>query len=56
MVALVKLQAREVEALKAEINLLRRKGGHVFVPPPPAGAGEVRGAAGDEGFPQPPPM
>jgi len=32
LVALVKLQGREIDALKAEINLLRRKGGHVYVP------------------------
>jgi hypothetical protein len=35
LVAVVKLQAQEVDALKAEVNLLRRKGGHVYVPPPP---------------------
>merc|ERR1711918_249224 len=29
---LVKLQAKEVDALKAEINMLRRKGGHVYTP------------------------
>ena len=29
LVQLVKLQAKEVDALKAEINMLRRKGGHV---------------------------
>ena len=34
LVALVKLQAKEVDALKAEINLLRRKGGHIYAPPP----------------------
>ena len=28
----VELQAREMEALKAEINMLRRKGGHVYTP------------------------
>lgn len=32
LVALVKLQGKEIDALKAEINLLRRKGGHVYVP------------------------
>jgi len=32
LVALVKLQGREIDALKAEINLLRRKGGYVYVP------------------------
>jgi len=69
LVALVKLQAKEVEALKAEINLLRRKGGHVYVPPPQQGA---QGAADsgpfdasgammpppgmDQSAPQPPPM
>lgn len=31
LVSLVKLQAKEVDALKAEINLLRRKGGHVYM-------------------------
>lgn len=30
LVQLVKLQANEVEALKAEINMLRYKGGHVY--------------------------
>ena len=28
--ALVKIQAKEIDALKMEINLLRRKGGHVY--------------------------
>ena len=32
LVALVKLQAREIDALKVEISLLRRKGGHIYVP------------------------
>jgi len=32
LVALVKLQAKEVEALKTEVALLRRKGGHIYVP------------------------
>lgn len=36
LVALVKLQAKEVDALKVEINLLRRKGGHIYVPSLPA--------------------
>ena len=30
LVALVKIQAKEIDALKMEINLLRRKGGHVY--------------------------
>ena len=30
LVHLVRLQAREVDALKTEINLLRRKGGHMY--------------------------
>ena len=30
LVALVKIQAKEIDALKVEINLLRRKGGHVY--------------------------
>ena len=30
LVQLVKVQAKEVEALKLEINMLRRKGGHVY--------------------------
>lgn len=38
LVALVKLQAKEVDALKVEINLLRRKGGHIYVPSLPASA------------------
>jgi len=33
LVQLVKLQAKEVEALKLEINMLRRKGGHVYSTP-----------------------
>ncbi|GMH77149.1 hypothetical protein TrST_g4112 [Triparma strigata] len=41
LVALVKLQAKEVDALKAEINLLRRKGGHIYAPPPPPEGGSV---------------
>lgn len=32
LVNLIKLQAREMEALKAEINMLRHKGGHVYTP------------------------
>lgn len=32
LVALVKLQAREIDALKVEIGLLRHKGGHVYIP------------------------
>ena len=28
------LQEREINALKAEINLLRMKGGHVYTPSP----------------------
>lgn len=35
IVQLVKLQAREVDALKAEINMLKRKGGHVYTPAVP---------------------
>ena len=34
IVQLVKLQAKEVDALKAEINMLRRKGGHIYTPAP----------------------
>ncbi|CAM9684699.1 unnamed protein product [Scytosiphon promiscuus] len=34
LAALVKLQARELDAIKAEINLLRRKGGHIYAPVP----------------------
>lgn len=30
LVQLVKIQAKEIEALKIEINMLRRKGGHVY--------------------------
>merc|ERR1711937_491029 len=36
LVQLVKLQAKEVDALKAEVNMLRRKGGHVYTPAIPA--------------------
>ena len=32
LVQLVRLQEREINALKAEINLLRMKGGHVYTP------------------------
>lgn len=32
IVQLVKLQAKEVDALKAEIKMLKRKGGHVYTP------------------------
>jgi len=35
LISIVKLQGQEVDALKAEVNLLRHKGGHVYVPPPP---------------------
>jgi len=46
LVSLVKLQAREMEALKAEINMLRRKGGHVYTPvvrrAPPPSSGEQK--------------
>ena len=42
LVQLVKLQAKEVDALKAEINMLRRKGGHVYTPAVSApGMGEM---------------
>jgi len=34
LVQLVRLQEREINALKAEINLLRMKGGHVYTPSP----------------------
>jgi len=30
LLQLVKIQAKEIEALKLEINMLRRKGGHVY--------------------------
>ena len=36
LVQLVKIQAKEVEALKLEIKMLRRKGGHVYSAPVPA--------------------
>lgn len=32
LVQLVKLQAREIDALKMEISMLRHKGGHVYTP------------------------
>ena len=35
LVQLVKIQAKEVEALKLEIRMLRRKGGHVYSAPVP---------------------
>ena len=53
LVALVKLQAKEVDALKAEINLLRRKGGHIYAPPPPPelmGGGDTMNMDGDGGY------
>jgi len=34
LVGRVKKQAREVDSLKAEIGLLRQKGGHVYSAPP----------------------
>ena len=51
LVALVKLQAKEVDALKAEINLLRRKGGAIYAPPPPPG-GSAGGVGGEASFSQ----
>jgi cilia- and flagella-associated protein 44 len=52
LVQLVKLQAKEVDALKAEINMLRRKGGHVYTPAVAetigGGMGEEMGGAGPE--------
>ncbi len=36
LVQLVKLQAREVDALKSEINMLRHKGGHIYTPTLPS--------------------
>jgi hypothetical protein len=30
MTELLNLQAREIETLKTEINLFRRKGGHIY--------------------------
>ena len=38
-------QEREINALKAEINLLRMKGGHVYTPSPQ----EAQGLGGDPG-------
>jgi hypothetical protein len=32
LVTLVQIQEREIDALKAEIHVLRRKGGHVYTP------------------------
>jgi hypothetical protein len=32
LLELVQLQEREIDALKAEIHVLRRKGGHVYTP------------------------
>ena len=32
LIQLVKVQAKEVDALKAEINMLRRKTGHLYTP------------------------
>ena len=50
LVQLVRLQEREINALKAEINLLRMKGGHVYTPSPqepaqPAADGSMDGGA-----------
>jgi len=52
LVSLVKLQAKELEAIKAEINLLRRKGGHIYAPAapaPPADEGLMPPPAGPDG-------
>ena len=35
---LVQLQAQEIEALKAEISILSRKGGHILPPTAPPAA------------------
>ena len=45
LVHLVKLQAKEIDALKSEIGMLRRKGGHVYSS---AGAHPPPGAADDQ--------
>ena len=49
IVQLVKLQAKEVDALKAEINMLRRKGGHVYTPAVQQGGGGGGGMDGPAG-------
>jgi ABC-type phosphate transport system ATPase subunit len=38
LVQMVKLQGKEIDALKVEVNMLRRKGGHVYSPAPPVPA------------------
>lgn len=43
LVQMVKLQGKELDALKVEINMLRRKGGHVYGPAPPAPGGPPGG-------------
>lgn len=40
LIMLAQLQAQEMDAFKAEINMLRRKGGHLYTPAPPAAAGQ----------------
>ena len=35
LIMLAQLQAQEMDAFKAEINMLRRKGGHLYTPAPP---------------------
>lgn len=47
LVQLVHLQAQEIEALKEEIMLLSRKGGHILPPaqpPMPQGSQSMQGA------------
>ena len=39
---LVQLQAQEVEALKAEIAILSRKGGHILPPTQPPALNQVQ--------------
>ena len=41
---LVQLQAQEIEALKAEISILSRKGGHILPPTQPPGINQVQTA------------
>ena len=41
---LVQLQAQEVEALKAEIAILSRKGGHILPPSQPPNLAQITNA------------
>jgi predicted phage gp36 major capsid-like protein len=54
LVSLVKLQAKEVDALKAEINLLRRKGGHIYISDRPTAQDQQYNESSSTPMPPPP--